>query len=115
MDNELQNIFKQVGYDKLYEHYIQVLHPPNTKGERIALSPFPFSRGDTNPSFSVNTQNGLWRDWHVDLAGNYIQFVAYMNAEWNDDTSVPEPDFNETERFLKIEHGLSKEIDKQWL
>lgn len=118
MDRALEDGCARVGWDVLYERYIPELRAENTTGERTARSPFPFS-DDRQASFSVNVRSGLWQCWHSApitgmRGGNYVQFVALMNSRTGSD-GRPVTDFPTAERNLRIELGLVRPVDLQWL
>lgn len=115
MKTELKEVLERVGWDALYEQWIPNLSPPDRRGERTARSPFPDSH-DNNPSFRVNTLNGLWKDYHSDRAGNYVQFVALMEATEFDALGKAVVDnYAAVERKLLVEHGVASLIDQTWV
>lgn len=122
MDTELGQICASHGWDALYEEAIQhsgiSLSQETPMGERRAISPFPFSN-DRNPSFSVNVQTGMWRDWHTEKqfgikGGNFVQFVALMSSRLSKE-GKPQPDYKEAERALRIRFGISRLINAEWV
>ena len=115
MNRELQQALERVGYDSLYERYIPHLGPRSARGERIARSPFP-DVVDNHPSFSVNVYSGLWHCMKTDRGGNYVQFVALMEAtEFDPETGLAIPDFGAVERRLLRELGVVNPVDPQWV
>lgn len=118
MNRDLEDACSRVGWDNLYQRYIPALGPENERGERTARSPFAFSN-DHNPSFSVNVRSGLWVDFHSRNltgmgGGNYVQFVALMDAVIGMDNR-PMYDFDSAERKIRVELGLSRPVDMGWL
>lgn len=114
MKPELQAALERRGWDGLYSDLIPDLGPVTPRGERRAKSPFPDS-SDSNPSFSVNVINGLWKCWSSDRAGDYVLFVALMEAEEFDDSGRAIPNYGKAERKLLIEHGISHPVDPAWV
>jgi hypothetical protein len=114
MKQELKNALERTGWDEIYEASITGLGPANPRGERRARSPFP-DVTDHNPSFTVNVQNGLWRCFQSDRAGDYILFRAIMDAEEFDENGRAVPDYGATERNLLIEFGCANPVPLEWV
>lgn len=113
MDRTLATALQDVGYSELYEHYISNLGPENPSGERRAISPFPFSN-ETSPSFFVNVHTGMWTDYHAQnimgiSGGNYVQFVAWMNAQQVGAEWIV--DYDAAERNIKFDLGVFAPIE----
>lgn len=118
MDRELENACLRHGWDLLYERHIADLSPANSRGERDAKSPFPFSH-DTQASFRVNTRSGVWIDWHAERlagmkGGNYVQFLALLMSPVDGAGKPTNIDFKAAERWLRINLGLTKPVEQAW-
>ena len=114
MREDLRRALELEGWNELYEQHIVGLSQPNARGERRARSPFP-DVVDRNPSFTVNIFNGLWRCYNSDRAGDYVLFLAIMNATEFDEEGRALVDTQRTERELLREHDLTRPVDPEWV
>lgn len=104
MNEPLRQALLTVGWDTLYEHWIPNLRPPSPSGERVGNSPWP-DVTDRNPSFSVNTQSGLFYCFQTRRGGSYVQFCAWMTARPNIHGELV-PDYAGAERSLAATFGV---------
>jgi hypothetical protein len=115
MNPELRQVLERIGWDDLYEAYIQDLSAANQRGERICRSPFPDTH-DHNPSFTVNVLTGLWYCFKTKRGGNFVQFRATMEAtEFDEATGLAIIDVSGKEREMMEEYGVASPVTREWV
>lgn len=114
MDSRLKSTLEGIGWSSLYERYIPDMGPPNQKGERRCRSPFP-DTNNTNASFAVNIENGLWYCFVTGRGGDFISFVSLLYADKFDEKGLGVKDYGKTERDLLKEFGLADVIPPEYV
>jgi DNA primase len=74
---------------------------PQGSGHIQALCPF---HDDSDPSFSMNIENGLWLCYSCGVTGNIRQFLTAMGVGWGDQGIYYRTALEEAKRYRKREY-----------
>lgn len=106
-------IYKQINLEKIFEYYgILYEEKHSKKGVNfVACCPFP-NHNESNPSFSMNLESGIYNCFSKCGGGNFITFIQKMERLANYGAAVKfiqnKLGIKEATGFGKIENNLKK-------
>lgn len=115
MNTDLKNALASLGWAEVYGRYVHLTGRVNASGEMRGVTPWPDYPHDQD-SFCLNVHKGVFDCKRSGRAGTFIQFLAWMEGEEDEETGEFLPaDMARIERRLAIEQGVLHPVEPGWL